>query len=267
VAGFVDRTAVQEGTVTGLVSFQLRMPYHVSGAAFGGGVCLWSVGAAGQQSTDRSCSLTLTVPARPSVAAVPGAGSLSPATAVAGSAAFTLTVNGSGFVSSSVVRWNGTPRTTTFVSATQLRAAIAATDVASAGSMPVSVVTPAPGGGVSGIVSFAVTPPVVPVPAPSAPPAAPVNPTVTQLIADAGGVTFDVAWPAASGATSYRYVTAFSDGSASQQGTVTATSVQLRTPYHASGAGFGWFVCIRSVNAVGQQSTDQSCNGTIVPAR
>jgi len=268
VAAFSDGTAAQQGTVTGLVSLQLRMPYHVTGAALGGFVCVRSVGATGLQSTDQSCNI-LTVPARPPVPAVPVAGGLSPTTAVAGSAGFTLTVNGGGFVASSVVRWNGTPRTTTFVSATQLRTAIAASDLATSGSVPVSVSTPAPGGGVSGIVGFAVTAPAAPPvpPVPSAPPAAPANPSVTRLGIDAGGATFAVAWGGASGATSYRYVAAFADGSAAQQGTVTGLSWQMRMPYHGSGAASGGFVCLRSVNAAGQQSTDQACNGLQVPAR
>jgi hypothetical protein len=49
-------------------------------------------------------------------------------TAVApGSAAFTLTVNGTGFVPGSIVYWNGSARSTTFVSAAQLTAAIVVT--------------------------------------------------------------------------------------------------------------------------------------------
>src|SRR5882762_197511 len=61
-------------------------------------------------------------------------------TAVApGSAAFTLTVNGSGFVSGSTVYWNGSPRATTFVSAAQLTATITAADVATATSGVVTV--------------------------------------------------------------------------------------------------------------------------------
>ena len=36
----------------------------------------------------------------------------------------TLTVNGSGFVSSATVQWNGSPLATTFVSATQLTAQV-----------------------------------------------------------------------------------------------------------------------------------------------
>src|SRR6202012_2052394 len=50
----------------------------------------------------------------------PTAASLSPNNATAGGAAFTLTVNGTGFVSTSVVKFNGAAKATTFVSATQL---------------------------------------------------------------------------------------------------------------------------------------------------
>jgi len=61
-------------------------------------------------------------------------------TAVApGSAAFTLTVNGTGFVSGATVYWNGSARSTTFVSAAQLTAAITAADVATATSGVVTV--------------------------------------------------------------------------------------------------------------------------------
>ena len=67
---------------------------------------------------------------------------LSPSFATAGGPAFTLTVNGSNFLSGAKVRWNGSDRTTTFVSATQLRANILAADVATAGTVPVTVFNP-----------------------------------------------------------------------------------------------------------------------------
>ena len=82
--------------------------------------------------------------------------SLSPTSATAGGAAFTLTVNGTGFVSTSVVKFNGAVKTTTFVSATQLTAAITATDIAAAGSANVTVTNGAPGGGTSGTLSFTI---------------------------------------------------------------------------------------------------------------
>ena len=51
-----------------------------------------------------------------------------------GGAGFTLTVNGTGFVSGSVVHWNGNARATTFVSPSKLTATITASDIAVAGS-------------------------------------------------------------------------------------------------------------------------------------
>lgn len=74
------------------------------------------------------------------------------------SPAFTLTVTGSSLVPCTVVQWNGSPRTTTFVSTTQLNAAIPASDVVAAGTANVSVTTPAPGGGAAGPVTFTITP-------------------------------------------------------------------------------------------------------------
>ena len=78
---------------------------------------------------------------------VPTLTSISPSSATAGDAAFTLTVNGSSFVNGATVRWNGADRTTTFVSATQLTAAIPASDIAAAGTAQVTVFDPTPGGG------------------------------------------------------------------------------------------------------------------------
>lgn len=87
---------------------------------------------------------------------VPVLSSISPTSATSGGAAFTLTANGSGFVSGSIVRWNGSARPTTFVGATQVTAAIPASDLASAGTVEVTVVNPSPGGGTSGTATFTV---------------------------------------------------------------------------------------------------------------
>ena len=66
---------------------------------------------------------------------VPTITSISPPSKVVGTGAFTLTVNGTGFISgTSIVRWNGSSRVTTFVSATQLTAAILSTDITSVGT-------------------------------------------------------------------------------------------------------------------------------------
>ncbi|HXM20638.1 MAG TPA: VCBS repeat-containing protein [Terriglobales bacterium] len=60
---------------------------------------------------------------------------------------FTLTVYGAGFATGAVVNWNGTPRSTTFVSARELQAQILASDVAHPTAGYITVTNPAPGGG------------------------------------------------------------------------------------------------------------------------
>jgi WD40-like Beta Propeller Repeat len=67
---------------------------------------------------------------------------LAPADATAGGGDFTLIVNGSGFVAKTVVQWNGSNRTTTFVSLTQVTAAIKAADISTAGRMFVQTMNP-----------------------------------------------------------------------------------------------------------------------------
>jgi hypothetical protein len=87
--------------------------------------------------------------------------SLVPASIAPGSAAFTLTVNGTGFVSGAVVTWNASARATTFVSGSTLQASITAADVASKATATVTVVNPAPGGGISNRVFFPVREPLL----------------------------------------------------------------------------------------------------------
>ncbi len=87
---------------------------------------------------------------------VPALSSLAPSSGSTGGAGFTLTANGSSFVSGAVLSFNGSARTTTFVSASQVTAAIPSSDLATAGSYPVVVSNPTPGGGASNTLSFAV---------------------------------------------------------------------------------------------------------------
>src|SRR5207253_11314145 len=87
--------------------------------------------------------------------------SISPTTKLVTDAAFTLTVNGTNFLSTSVVNFNGSAQTTTFVSATQLTASIPTTDLATAGTFPMTVTNPAPGGGTSNAQTFTVNPKLV----------------------------------------------------------------------------------------------------------
>ncbi len=74
---------------------------------------------------------------------------ISPSSKIVGSPSFTLTVNGSAFLPSSVVRVNGSERTSTFISPYQMRALVLASDIATTGTDTITVVTPSPGGGIS----------------------------------------------------------------------------------------------------------------------
>jgi hypothetical protein len=97
-------------------------------------------------------TLTVNIPNNP----VPVIGGLSPAFTSAGGAAFTLTVNGTGFINGSTVYWGTTALTTTYASATQLTAAVTAAEITSAGVTQITVQTPAPGGGTSNALQFEV---------------------------------------------------------------------------------------------------------------
>ena len=100
--------------------------------------------------TSNSQAFTVTNP-------VPSITSLSPNSATAGEAQFTLEVSGNGFVPTSRVRWNGSNRTTTFISPTQLTAIIQRSDIATPKTASVTVYNATPGGGTSNAVAFAVT--------------------------------------------------------------------------------------------------------------
>jgi len=104
--------------------------------------------------TSSAAAVTVTVGA--SVSGAPVLGSLTPAVVVAGSTAIILTVNGSGFTSSSTVLWNGASRTTTYVSSTQLTEAVTASDISASGLASIMVSTPGTSGGVSAPLTMAI---------------------------------------------------------------------------------------------------------------
>lgn len=108
-------------------------------------------GYSGQFDSSTSAPVTVTIVAPSTAPIITG---FSPSFARQSSAGLLLTVSGSGFVNGAAVMFNGSPRNTTFLSPTQLTAALSAGDLASAGTATVRVVNPAPGGAVE--VMFAV---------------------------------------------------------------------------------------------------------------
>lgn len=108
------------------------------------------------QRTDERCySVTFNNP-------VPAVATLTPATAASGSAAFTLRLDGTGFIPASEVRWNGVARTTTFVSYSRLTADIPAADLVAVGTANVTVFNPGPVGGLSNAATFSIALPPAP---------------------------------------------------------------------------------------------------------
>jgi uncharacterized protein (TIGR03437 family) len=97
------------------------------------------------------------------IGSAPMIDSLNPAMCDAGGPAFSLSVNGGGFVAGapgapgSVVGWNGSPLPTTFDSDTQLTASVPASLIATPATASVTVAYP--GGSVSQALSFVATPP------------------------------------------------------------------------------------------------------------
>jgi hypothetical protein len=78
---------------------------------------------------------------------VPKVSQVLPNLVAAGSATFTLTVNGSNFTSASVIKWNGTALTTSVVNPGQLTASVDSSLIKQMGWGVVSVSSAAPGGG------------------------------------------------------------------------------------------------------------------------
>ncbi len=113
-------------------------------------VTLGSAGGANSDSNSMVFNVTATNP-------VPSIAALSANATAQGGPAFTLTLFGSDFVPASLVNWNGSALSTTFVSASQLTALVPASDQVDAGTASVTVTSPAPGGGTSNSATFSVT--------------------------------------------------------------------------------------------------------------
>lgn len=113
--------------------------------------CIVTENTTGCATNSNAATLTLAVPPTPTLTL------LSPNACTAGNLPFTLTVTGTNFIDGlSGIVWNGTPLTTTFISATSLSATISSAQVASAATLPVTVNNTQ--GVVSGSLNFTVNP-------------------------------------------------------------------------------------------------------------
>ena len=205
-------------------------------------------------------SVSVVNPVRPNNP-VPTITGLNPTLATAGGSAFTLTVNGTNFMGSSVVRWKGSDRTTTYVNSTKLTAAILAADIAATGSASITVFNPAPGGGLSNAVSFLVgslKKVYLPLVVKSLP--APVLNAIDNADGDGNYV---VSWNAVTGATSYTLEEDDNAGFTSP----TAQYAGAGTSWNATGKAAGtYYYRVRASNTFGPGSWSATQSATVNPA-
>lgn len=132
---------------------------------------------------------------------VPAITQLNPASLSAGATPQAVTIIGTGFLASSTVTFNGIGHAAVFVSASQLTISLTSADLATAGSYPVVVTNPTPGGGASNSADFTVTASVSGVsvsPSSVSVPEGGVQ-TFTAVVSGGGSVTWSVEEGAAGG--------------------------------------------------------------------
>ncbi|MFN3301521.1 MAG: hypothetical protein ACK413_00625, partial [Patescibacteria group bacterium] len=84
--------------------------------------------------------------------------SIDPSSVIVNSPGFIMNLTGSNFISSSIVRFNGLNRATTYINENTLQAEILETDLQNVGIYPITVFNPPPGGGESNALLFQVVP-------------------------------------------------------------------------------------------------------------
>ena len=163
--GFISSTAVNfNGLAIATIyidPFEVLAVVPASAVASPGSYAVTATNPTPGGGTSNALTFTVTGTGNPT----PAITTLQPASASAGGAAFTLTVNGTNFLNSSTVQFNGSARTTTYISATRLTASILAGDISKTGTASVTITNPSPGGGTSNAVSFTISAANNPVPA------------------------------------------------------------------------------------------------------
>jgi trimeric autotransporter adhesin len=157
--GFVPATVINVNgsarATTFTSSTQVSLTLTAADVAAAGDLSLTAVNSAPGGGTSTPAKVTVAVP-NP----VPTISALNPATETVEAASPVITVTGTGFVSSTIISVNGSPRTTTFSSATQVNVTLQAADLSAPGSLALTAVNPAPGGGTSTSASLSVVNPV-----------------------------------------------------------------------------------------------------------
>ena len=145
-SGFLSTSVVQVGTTaeptTYISATQLSAAVPAAQLASGAQLAVAVLNGSASSNYANPTKLEVDNPA-PTIA------SLSPASETMGSTSTLLTVTGTGFVPTTVINVNGTARTTTFISGSQVSLTMTAADVSAVASLSLTAMNPAPGGGTS----------------------------------------------------------------------------------------------------------------------
>ena len=154
--GFLTTTTVQVGGVadatTYVSSTQVTATVTAQQLVSGAQLSVIALNGSASSGSGTPVNLQVTNPA-------PTISQLTPAVLSVGAALPVVLVAGTGFVPTTVINVNGSARVTTFVSATQVNVAVLPADVASTGTLSLTAVNPAPGGGTSAASNVAVNNP------------------------------------------------------------------------------------------------------------
>ena len=158
--GFVPTTVINVNgaarTTTFTSSTQVSVALTAADLSAAGSLSLTAVNPTpgGGTSTAATVAIVASNPA-------PAITSVNPATEVVGTSSPVIAVTGTGFIASTAIDVNGSARTTTFISATQVNFTLTAADVSAVGSLSLAAVNPPPGGGTSAAVHLAINNPPV----------------------------------------------------------------------------------------------------------
>jgi len=234
--GFTGSTTATFGTVTGLMPIpgsltdtQLKVAVPSSGFTHAGPVSVTVTNSALTGKTSNAATFTVLNP-------VPVIMGLSPASSIAGSQSFAMTVTGTGFVAGATVQFGADtlPPTASSLSATHLTVTVPAADVVNPGPLTVTVTNPAPGGGLSNALIFNLANPV---------------PTLTSLspsFALVGGPAFTLTLTG-TGFNTASKVEFGADSLSPIPGTLTATQFMITVP--AADITTAGPISVRVVNA------------------
>jgi len=142
--GFIQTTTVQVGGTLDATTFvsNTQVTATVTSQQLQTGAQLSVIALNGTESSGSGAAINLEVD-NP----LPTITGLTPSATVVSTAPPTIAVTGTGFVPTTVIDVNGSGRTTTYVSSVQVNVTLDATDVAAPGSLSLTAVNAAPGGG------------------------------------------------------------------------------------------------------------------------